>query len=178
LQWQKRVDTVKNTFDKVVDEWDAFEIDYRDTSIFQKETIMQMFSAALMKISDTSEIVENILEDFAVQIEGRALSLISMDGLIFGSYTRNKTDENLVNNSALLLQTLSNFHSSMGLMREKQIVLELPLNGFTIRGEKLFEYSELLIPVYLWLLSEKPELLEERLDFFKEQLLPLINLFI
>ncbi|MHA1257015.1 MAG: ADP-ribosylation factor-like protein, partial [Promethearchaeota archaeon] len=38
LQWQKRVDTVKNTFDKVVDEWDAFEIDYRDTSIFQKET--------------------------------------------------------------------------------------------------------------------------------------------
>ena len=66
----------------------------------------------------------------------------------------------------------------MGLMREKQIVLELPLNGFTIRGEKLFEYSELLIPVYLWLLSEKPELLEEKLDFFKEQLLPLINLFI
>lgn len=178
LQWQKRVDTVKNTFDKVVDEWEAFEIDYRDTSIFQKETIMQMFSTALMKISDTSEIVENILEDFSIQIEGRALSLISMDGLIFGSYTRNKTDENLVNNSALLLQTLSNFHSSMGLMREKQIVLELPLNGFTIRGEKLFEYSELLIPVYLWLLSEKPELLEEKLDFFKEQLLPLINLFI
>jgi len=178
LQWQKRVDTVKNTFDKVVDEWEVFEIEYRDTSIFQKETIMQMFSAALMKISDTSEIVENILEDFAVQIEGRALSLISMDGLIFGSYTRNKTDENLVNNSALLLQTLSNFHSSMGLMREKEIVLELPLNGFTIRGEKLFEYSELLIPVYLWLLSEKPELLEKRLDFFKEQLLPLINLFI
>ncbi len=178
LQWQKRVDTVKNTFGKVGEEWDAFEIDYRDTSIFQKETIMQMFSTALMKISDTSEIVENILEDFCVQIEGRALSLISMDGLIFGSYTRNKTDENLVNNSALLLQTLSNFHSSMGLMREKQIVLELPLNGFTIRGEKLFEYSELLIPVYLWLLSEKPELLEQKLDFFKEQLLPLINLFI
>jgi GTPase SAR1 family protein len=178
LQWQKRVDTVKNTFDKVVEEWNTFEIDYRDTSIFQKETIMQMFSTALMKISDTSEIVENILEDFSVQIEGRALSLISMDGLIFGSYTRNKTDENLVNNSALLLQTLSNFHSSMGLMREKQIVLELPLNGFTIRGEKLFEYSELLIPVYLWLLSEKPELLEQKLDFFKEQLLPLINLFI
>ena len=178
LQWQKSVDTVKNSFDKVVDEWDTFEVDYRDTSIFQNATIMQMFSTALMKVSETSEIVENILEDFAVQIEGRALSLISMDGLIFGSYTRNKTDENLVNNSALLLQTLSNFHSSMGLMREKQIVLELPLNGFTIRGEKLFEYSELLIPVYLWLLSEKPELLEEKLDFFKEQLLPLINLFI
>ena len=178
LQWQKKVDTVKNMFDKVVEEWDAFEIDYSDTSIFQNTTIMQMFSVALMKVSETSEIVENILEDFSAHIEGRALSLISMDGLIFGSYTRNKTDENLVNNSALLLQTLSNFHSSMGLMREKQISLELPLNGFTIRGVKLFEYSELLIPVYLWLLSEKPELLDERLDFFKEQLLPLINLFI
>jgi len=139
---------------------------------------MQMFSSALMKVSETSEIIENILEDFATQIEGRSLSLVSMDGLIFGSYFKTKTDEMLVNNSALLLQTLSNFHNSLGLLRERSISLPLPLNNLTIRGEKLFEYSELEIPVYLWLLSDQPEKLEEKLDFFKEQLLPLINLFI
>ncbi len=52
------------------------------------------------------------------------------------------------------------------------------ISSITIRGEKLFEYSDLQIPVYLWLLSEKPELLVGKLDYFKEQLLPLINLFI
>ena len=178
LQWQKNVDAIKNKFNQILDEYDQFKPDYCDTSVFQRETIMQMFSTALIKVSETSEIVENILEDFTNNIEGRAISIISMDGLIFGSYTRNKTDESLVNNTALLLQTLSNFHNSMGLIRERSIVLNLSLNGFTIRGEKLFEYSELLIPVYLWLLSEKPDLLDEKLDYFKSQLLPLINLFI
>ena len=178
LTWQKSVDVIKSKFDGILDRHEKLKAEYCDASIFQKETIMQMFSNALMKVSETSEIIENILEDFSTQIEGRALSLISMDGLIFGSYFNIKTDEILVNNSALLLQTLSNFHNSLGLLREKSIALELPLNNLTIRGEKLFEYSELEIPVYLWLLSEKPEKLDEKLEFFRSQLLPLINLFI
>jgi len=178
LTWQKNVDTLKSKFDLILSHYEKFKAEYCDTTIFQKETVMQMFSNALMKVSETSEIIENILEDFATQIEARALSLISMDGLIFGSHFRSKSDEMLVNNSALLLQTLSNFHNSLGLLRERSISLPLPLNAITIRGEKLFEYSELEIPVYLWLLSEKPEKLEEKIDFFREQLLPLINLFI
>jgi len=178
LQWQKNIDSVKSKFNAVIDEFDKFKLDYYDTSIFQRPTIMQMFSAALMKVSETSEIVEHILEDFCTQIGGRAISIISMDGLIFGSYTKNTTDESLINNTALLLQTLSNFHHSIGLIRERTMILELPLNGIAMRGEKLFEYSDLQIPVYLWLLSEKPELLDEKLDFFREQLLPLINMFV
>lgn len=178
LQWQKNIDSVKSKFNAVIDEFDKFKLDYYDTSIFQRPTIMQMFSAALMKVSETSEIVEHILEDFSTQIGGRAISIISMDGLIFGSYTKNTTDESLINNTALLLQTLLNFHHSIGLIRERTMVLELPLNGITIRGVKLFEYSDLQIPVYLWLLSEKPELLDGKLEYFREQLLPLINMFV
>ncbi|MFX0186246.1 MAG: ADP-ribosylation factor-like protein [Candidatus Hodarchaeota archaeon] len=178
LTWQKNVDAIKSKFDHILSQYENFNGEYCDTTIFQKETVMQMFSTALMKVSETSEIIENILEDFAEQIEGKALSLISMDGLIFGSHFKTKSDEMLVNNSALLLQTLSNFHNSLGLLREKAISLALPMNNLTIRGEKLFEYSDLEIPVYLWLLSEKPEKLEGKLDFFREQLLPLINLFI
>ena len=165
-------------FNAVLDEFNNFKINFYDTSIFQRPTIMQMFSAALMQVSDTSEIVGHILEDFATQIDGRAISIISMDGLIFGSYTKSKNDEDLINNTALILLTLSNFHHSIGLIRERTMVLELPLNGFSIRGEKLFEYSDLQIPVYLWLLSEKPEKLDEKLDYFRDQLLPLINMFI
>jgi len=181
LQWQKNIASIKNKFNHIVGEFEekGFSIDYYDTSIFQKETIMQMFSIALKKVSETSEIVEHILDDFNTKVEGRAVSLISMDGLIFGSYTKNETDEMMINNTALLLQTLSNFHRSIGLVREKSITLNLPLNNLSMRGEKLFEYSELQIPVFLWLLTDSPDkLIEEDLNFFKEQLMPLINLFI
>ena len=178
LQWQQNVITIKNKFNNIADEFEQFTIDYCDTTVFQKETVMQMFSIALKKVSDTSEIIENILEDFSSQIEAKAASLVSMDGLIFGNFTRTDTDEMLVNNTALLLQTLSNFYNSIGLIREKSLRLDLPLNGFTIRGEKLFEYSDLQIPVYFWALAEEPEKLEGKLDYFKEQLLPLINLFL
>jgi len=178
LQWQQNVTSVKNKFNSIVADYEDFVVDYCDTTVFQRETIMQMFSIALKKVSDTSEIIEHILEEFTHQVEAKASSLVSMDGLIFGSYTSSDTDEMLINNTALLLQTLSNFYNSIGLIREKSIKLELPLNGFTIRGEKLFEYSELQIPVYLWMLSQNPELLEGKIDYFREQLLPLINLFL
>ncbi len=178
LQWQQSSTSIRNKFTNIVNEFEQFDIDFCDTTIFQRETIMQMFSIALKKVSDTSEIIEHILEEFASSVEAKSSSLVSMDGLIFGSFTKSDTDEMLVNNTALLLQTLSNFYNSIGLIREKSIKLELPLNGFTIQGEKLFEYSELQIPVYLWMLSEKPELMDGKLDYFKEQLLPLINLFL
>ncbi|MFX1575104.1 MAG: ADP-ribosylation factor-like protein [Promethearchaeota archaeon] len=178
LQWQQNVTSIKNKFSKIVDEFEQFAIEFCDTTVFQPRTVMQMFSVALKKVSDTSEIIENILEDFINQVDAKAASLVSMDGLIFGSYTKTDTDEMLVNNTALLLQTLSNFYNSIGLIRENTIKLDLPLNGFTIRGEKLFEYSDLQIPVYLWALAEDLEKLEGKLNYFKEQLLPLINLFL
>ncbi len=178
LSWRDNVSTVKKKFDQIAAEFGNISIDYADTTIYQRETIMHMFSVALKKVSETSEIVENILEDFTHTIQGKAASLISMDGLIFGNFTDSDIDEALLNNTALIMQTLSNFHNSIGLKRESTITLEFPLNGFTIRGEKLFEYSELKIPVYLWVLSENPDLMYEKIDYFKLQVLPLINLFI
>lgn len=180
LQWQKNVAAIKNKIELVLSGMEGFSVKYCDTTIFQKETVMQMFSTALSEVSETSEIIEHILEEFALQIEAKAISLISMDGLIFGNYVKSDTDEMLVNNSALLLQALSNFHTSIGLVREKTIELNLPDNDYTIRGEKLFDYSNLQIPVYLWVLTDimGKSSLEEHIEFFSSQLVPLINLFI
>jgi len=178
LEWQNNVSAIKNKFNNIVREHGNMTISYSDTTIYQRETIMQTFSKALKLVSETSEIIENILEDFTSTIEGKATSLISMDGLIFGTYTSSDIDEALLNNTALIMLTLSNFHNSIGLIREPSMTLDFPLNGFTIRGEKLFEYSELKIPVYLWLLSENIDLLYDKIEYFKQQLLPLINLFL
>lgn len=178
LEWQNNISAIKNKFNNIVREEEKTSIKYSDTTIYQKETVLQMFSEALKTVSETSEIIENILEDFTTTIEGKASSLISMDGLIFGSYTSSDIDEALLNNTALIMQTLSNFHNSIGLTREPSMTLDFPLNGFAIRGEKLFEYSELKIPVYLWLLSDNVDLIYEKIDYFKLQLLPLINLFL
>lgn len=178
MDWQNNMQAIRNKFNQIISDFPEFKVDYTDTTIYQKETIMYMFSSALKKVSETSEIIENILEEFSLSIKARAASLISMDGLIFGTYMVNKDDEPLLNNTALILQTLTNFHESIGLIRESSITLDFPLNAFTIRGEKLFEYSELNIPVYLWLLSEFPNLVKEKIDYFKQELLPLINMFI
>ncbi|MFX1266589.1 MAG: ADP-ribosylation factor-like protein [Promethearchaeota archaeon] len=178
VEWQNNVKVIKNKFNQVTAEYENFSVSYSDTTIYQKETIMQMFSEALKKVSDTSEIIENILEDFSHTIEAKSASLISMDGLIFGNYNDSDTDEALLNNTALIMQTLSNFHNSIGLLRETSMTLNFPMNGFTIQGEKLFNYSELQIPVYLWILSENPEMMYEKLNYFREQILPLINMFL
>ncbi|MFX1497569.1 MAG: ADP-ribosylation factor-like protein [Promethearchaeota archaeon] len=178
VQWQDNINVIKNKFNQITNEYEKYSVDYADTTIYQKETIMQMFSVALKKVSDTSEIIENILEDFSHIIDAKSSSLISMDGLIFGNYNDSDTDEALLNNTALIMQTLSNFHNSIGLLRETSITLKFPLNGFTIQGEKLFNYSELEIPVYLWILSENPEMMYNKLDYFREQILPLINMFL
>ena len=178
MDWQNNMRAIKNKFNQITSEFNKFTVDYADTTIYRKETIMHMFSSALKKVSETSEIIENILEDFSISVKAKASSLISMDGLIFGTYTTDNDNEPLLNNTALIMQTLSNFHQSMGLLRESTITLDFPLNAFTIRGEKLFEYSELNIPVYLWLLSEFPDLVKDKIGYFKRELLPLINMFI
>jgi len=177
-QWQSNVSSIKEKFSTALNAFKEFKFAFCDTSIYQRESIMQMFSIALKNVSETTEIIEHILEDFTKMIEGKGSSIISMDGLIFGSYTKSKSEEKLIHNTALVLQALSNFHTSIGFKRENTITLDFPLNKFSIRGEKLFEYSDLQIPVYLWVLSENPENIYEKIDYFKVQILPLINLFL
>jgi len=171
-------ESAKNKFTNMVKEFGIESLDFVKTTIFESFTIKQMFSVALKKISDTSEIIEKILSRFLDSVEGRAITIISTDGLIFGSFAEKETDETIINHTSLMMQTLIKFHSNMGLIRENSLIVEYPLNNFAIRGEKLFEYSEDKIPVYLWLLSEDVTRLNEKLSYFTTEIMPLINLFV
>ncbi len=178
LKWQQNVKKIKDLFNPIINKYNEFDTKYIDTTIYQQETIMQMLSEALKEISDTSKIIDNIMEELVLKIKARAASLISLDGLIFGGFNIKEKDDDLLNNSALQFHTLSNFHSSMGLIHEKKIHFEMPLNDITIQGENLFEYSEHNIPVYLWILTENPTLIGEQIEIFKKQLVPLIHMFL
>ncbi|TFF99402.1 MAG: hypothetical protein EU541_04985 [Promethearchaeota archaeon] len=178
LEFQQNIKKIKDIFNPITEEYNGFYTEYYDTTIFQKETIMMMFSDALKKISHTSEIIDNILREFVQKIKAKASSLISLDDLIFGSFEEKAEQEQLLNNSAFMLHTLSNFHKSQGYKRENTIKMNFPQNNFAIRGEQLFEYSAHNIPVYLWVLTENPELIDEYIDVFSEQLAPLIHMFL
>ena len=179
LQFKKNETAIKNKLDLILENKKEFDVGYADTTIFQRETVLRMFSKALKHISETSEIIEGVLGEFSAKIGAEGISLVSLDGLIFGNYCEDKKDEHLLNNTALLLQTLSNFHKSTGLKLENKINLNLARNELKFVGKKLFDYSESKIPVYLWILLKKePQNIEESLSYFEKQLAPLINLFL
>ncbi|MGV9200444.1 MAG: ADP-ribosylation factor-like protein, partial [Promethearchaeia archaeon] len=162
LQFKKNQTVIKNKLELILEDKPQFDTGYTDTTIFQRETVLRMFSKALKHISETSEIIRGILLEFLDKIQAEGISLVSLDGLIFGSYCEDKKNEHLLNNTALLLQTLSNFHKSTGLKIENKINLTLSDNNLKFLGKKLFSYSESNIPVFLWiLLTKEPINLEE-----------------
>ena len=137
-----------------------------------------MFNTAIKKISDTSDIIDHILEEYGTNMGVKALSLVSMEGLVFGTYHTSDLEEVILNNTAFLLQTLEFFYNSKGFRLENIIRHDLPMNSLSMRGEKLFEYSEQHTPVYLWLLSQHIEISEEKLEAAKKELLPLVRSFV
>jgi GTPase SAR1 family protein len=178
LKWQQNVKKIKDLFNPIINTYDDFNTKYIDTTIYQQETIMQMLSEALKEISDTSKIIDNIMEELVLKIKARAASIISLDGLIFGGFNQKEKDDDLLNNTALIFHNMSNFHNSMGLTREKSITLQLPINDLTIQGNMLFEYSLHSIPVYMWILTENPILIADHIEKFNQQLVPLIHMFL
>ncbi len=177
-KWTYHVELNKEKFKSLFERYKGFKYTYRYTSIYNKETVTSMFSKAFTKISETTEIIEHILHDFRETIQARAISVISMEGLVFASVSLDKDDEERLNNIALLLQTLQNFLKTQKLKIEHTITQDLPENNLTIQGEMLFDYSPLKIPVYVWLLSDKKLAMEGTLDFLRTELNPLIKLFI
>lgn len=175
--WEKNYEEISTIFNGVLGAYD-FKHDYAMTSIFQKDTVIQMFSNALKRFSDTSEIIESILEDLSVKIKAQAMSLISIEGLIFGSYSTNETLNEILVNTGMLLQTLQQFYKSKKLLPDQSIINKLTSNKISIRGDRLFEYSEQKTPVFLWTLSENVDLLDEKLDYVKQELLPLVKFFL
>jgi len=177
----ENTENIKEKFNQTIKKYKEIDYFFANTSIFRVETVINLFSSVLKRISETTEIIENILTEFAENTNLRAISLIAMEGLVFGSYYNDPNDEILLNNSAIILQMLESFYNSRGLTKEGLITHELPNNKLSIRGQFLFEfysYKNIKSPVYLWMIADRFEKVDNYLENAREQLLPLVKIFL
>jgi len=174
-QWEANIKNIGELINPVLDSF-GFSYDYAMTSIYQTETVTQMFSTSLQKFSETTDIIKSIIDEYGTTFDAEALSLISTEGMIFATYSKNDIVKEILNDTAVTLFTLEGFYKSKGLNPENSMIYELPNNNLIIRGEKLFDYQSQNVPVFLWILSQKNVILDDKLEQIKTELFPLVKL--
>ncbi len=153
-----------------------FDVGYVNSSIFDRNSIENVFSFALKRISTSNAVIEELLCQFIGDIEARACCLISSGGLVYGSYGETKQEEEMLNNSALYLQNLYLFHLGQGVQAEDTYLMHY-------KGNNLYFIAELITEsesgsVYLWILTHDMEKEMLHISQFKEELIPLIKIFL
>ncbi len=166
---------------KIIDEIEKlidskFDIGYANSSIFERNSIENLFSLALKRISTSGGVIQELLKTFVKDIKARACTLISSTGLVFGSYGMTHQEEEMLNNSAAYLQNLYLFHLTTGIQKEDFYSLTYARNNMHFISEYITTSDSGM--VYLWVLTQ--DLREEVLGIpkFREDLMPLIGLFL
>ena len=158
-----------------------FEVGYVNSSIYERNSIENLFSLSLKRVSTSGGVIQEFLEQFTKNIDARATCLISSTGLVYGTYGETHQEEEMLKNSAAYLQNLYLFHiTQQGLKLQKEDVysLQYPRNNLHFISEYITSAENDGGLVYLWILTQN--LRKEILGIpkFREDLLPLIELFL
>ncbi|MHA2000479.1 MAG: Rab family GTPase [Promethearchaeota archaeon] len=172
-------DLVKGKIDlmeKIKEFTSKFDIGFTDSSIYERNSIENLFSLILKKISTSGGVIQELLKSYTKDINARAAVLVSSSGLVFGSYGRTNQEEEMLKNSAAYLQNLYLFHLTTGLQKEDFYELKYTRNNLHFISEYITTIDSGM--VYLWVLTQ--DLREEVLGVnkFRSDLMPLINLFL
>ncbi|WP_457556938.1 Rab family GTPase [Candidatus Harpocratesius sp.] len=153
-----------------------FDVGFAVSSIYERNSIENLFSLALKKISTSGGIIQELLKAYTKDIKARACVLISSTGLVFGSYGETHQEEEMLKNSAAYLQNLYLFHLTTGIQREDFYELNYKRNNLHFISEYITSSDSGM--VYLWVLTT--DLREEVLGIrkFREDLIPLVDLFL
>jgi small GTP-binding protein len=173
------VDLNKNRIaliDKIETICPKFDVGYVNSSIFDRNSIENLFSFALKRISTSNAVIEESIHQFIMDIEARSCCLISSGGLVYGSYGETKQEEEMLNNSASYLQNLYQFHVGQGLQREDSYLLNYKTNNLYFVAESITDSES--GSVYLWILTHDIEKEMLHIAHFKEELIPLIKIFL
>ncbi len=164
----------------LIDKIDAasskFDVGYSTSSIYERNSIENLFSLALKKISTSGGVIQELLKSYVKDINARACVLISSTGLVFGSYGETHQEEEMLKNSAAYLQNLYLFHLTTGLQKEDFYELNYKRNNLHFISEYITSSDSGM--VYLWVLTT--DLREEVIGIYKfrDELMPLIDMFL
>ncbi len=169
---QNRIDLIEK-FETIAD---GYDIGYTNSSIFERNSVENLFSLALKKISTTGGVIQELLRTYTKDINARAAVLISSSGLVFGTYGVTIREEEMLKNSASYLQNLYLFHLTTGIQPEEFYELNYKRNNLHFIAEKITEIES--GTVFLWVLTTDLRAEVIGIPKFREDLLPLIRLFL
>ncbi|MBN2153606.1 MAG: hypothetical protein JW839_19275 [Candidatus Lokiarchaeota archaeon] len=149
---------------------------FASTSIYDKNSVFVAFSLGIRNISQTAELVASLLEEYTVKANGKASVLLSSEGEVFAQTGVTKEYIELVTQNGLLIDTLVKFDISKGFKLEKNPVLKFSDNEMYLIGHHIS--SQMGRTVYLWLLLQNLIDFTSSLSFFRNEVEPLLNLFI
>jgi GTPase SAR1 family protein len=149
---------------------------FANTSIYDKNSVLVAFSLGIRNISQTAELVASLLEEYTVKANGKAAVLLSSEGEIFAQTGVTKEYIELVTQNGLLIDTLVKFDVSKGFKMERNPVLKFSDNEMYLIGHHIS--SGMNRTVYLWLLLQNLIDFTSTLSFFKNEVEPLLGLFI
>ncbi len=149
---------------------------FASTSIYDKNSVFVAFSLGIRNISQTAELVASLLEEYTVKANGKASVLLSSEGEVFAQTGVTKEYIELVTQNGLLIDTLVKFDITKGFKLEKNPVLKFSDNEMYLIGHHIS--SQMGRTVYLWLLLQNLIDFTSSLSFFRNEVEPLLNLFI
>ncbi len=169
---QKDLEKLKSEFQNLAKQHNL-TLTFSITSIFDRQSIDAMFSVGFRLISSISGIIEKLLITYYETTSARALALLDSENLILGQYATDEKDAEILVQTALVLQTLFNFHQKTGFeLRES---FELPYANGTFIMEKVKDIQDK--SYFLWVLTKDLENARKNIPFFKEDLFPIVGYF-
>ncbi len=169
---QKDLEMLSSAFENLAKQHNVM-IKSCQTSIFDRQSIDAMFSIGFQLISSISGIIEKLLVTYFETTSARALALLDSENLILGRYATDEKEAEILVQTALVFQTLFNFHQKTGF--EARESFELPYANGTFIMEKVKEIEEK--SYFLWILTKDLENARKNLPFFKEDLFPIVGYF-
>jgi len=149
---------------------------FASTSIYDMNSVFVAFSLGIRNISQTAELVASLLEEYTVKANGKASVLLSSEGEVFAQTGVTKEFIELVTQNGLLIDTLVKFDITKGFKLEKNPVVKFTDNEMYLIGHHIS--SQMGRTVYLWLLLQNLIDFTSSLSFFRNEIEPLLNLFI
>jgi small GTP-binding protein len=170
---QNRIDVTN----KIEFKFPDYDIAYTNSSIYERNSLENLFSLALKRISTSGGVIQELLRQYVLDVKARACTLISSSGLVFGSYGETESEEEMLNNTAAYLQNLYLFHISQGgLQPEDFYMMEYKRNNLYFISEHITDVNGGMI--YLWVLTNDLRSEVIGIPKFREEIMPLINIFI